>query len=332
MLLDKDYIERLNGLPIGQVAGALGLEVHRGHITCQWHADKHPSMVLNPKRNNGHCFVCGHTTDVIGLVQKVRGVGFREAARWLGANFGQINAMQGNYELRITDCRGQPRQEYPLDLDYLADLVRYPYLSPEARRFLYDERRIDPRVVDWCRLSSINMPTPCYRGGRPFYDAPSLLIPYYDADGRLLTVQSRYLGPKRQDVPRFRFPRGTRCPLFGLRVLSRLQSDDELIIAEGVTSCLATLSAGSKSIAIGSATLLRDDDLIAALTPHLAHWSGRMGCYPDRDAAGEALFAQLARVAQKMGLALTRHELEEGARDFGEMWKTHPRPLPYGGE
>lgn len=27
MLLDKDYIERLNGLPIGQVAGALGLEV-----------------------------------------------------------------------------------------------------------------------------------------------------------------------------------------------------------------------------------------------------------------------------------------------------------------
>ncbi len=78
-----------------------------------------------------------------------------------------------------------------IDIGWLTGLIQPKVLNEEARRFLYAERHLDERVIAWCGISSINRPTPCWRYGKPFYDAPSLLIPYYDMDGRLMSVQSR---------------------------------------------------------------------------------------------------------------------------------------------
>ena len=66
----------------------------------------------------------------------------------------------------------------------------------------------------------------------------------YDVDNNLLTVQARYLGDK--DLPRFQFPKGSTCQVFNLPVLETLESGDELWITEGVSDCLAMLSAGKK--------------------------------------------------------------------------------------
>ena len=66
----------------------------------------------------------------------------------------------------------------------------------------------------------------------------------YDVDNNLLTVQARYLGDK--DLPRFQFPKGSTCQVFNLPVLKTLESGDELWITEGVSDCLAMLSAGKK--------------------------------------------------------------------------------------
>lgn len=311
MRLDPNYIRQLSGLPIAAVAERLGLELHRGLTHCLWHPDKHPSLTFSPRRNTCHCYVCGETADPIKLVQKVRGVGFLEACAWL-ASGESLPAAHVPSQVDAETGRSQR-----VDVTFLTELIRYPYLNAEAQRFLYDERRIDPRVVRWCRLTSINSPMPCYRGGRAFYDAPSLLIPYLDAEGRLLSVQSRYLG-QAEGVPRFRFPRGSNCPVFNLPVLSRLTGDDELLITEGVSDCLAALSSGRKAIAIGSATLLRDQDLISALTPHFAHWSGPLGIYPDQDAAGEALYHQLLRLSIGLGRPLLRHPLPPSIKYYGQ--------------
>lgn len=316
-MLNEEYIQKLRDLPIQQVAIRLGQTIDRGRILCQWHPDKHPSMSFSKDGRHCHCWSCGKSADVIELVQQVRGCGFLEACEWLGNEYSVIQTMT------VSDIGNGPKREYkqyPPDVNFLGELIRYPYLSPEAQHFLYEERRIDPRVVRWCRLTSINTPMPCYRGGRPFYDAPSLLIPYFGVDGRLLSVQSRYLGPRTEGVPRFRFPRNSNCPIYNLPVLNLLKGDEELLITEGPSDCWAALSSGRKAIAIGSATLLRDEDFVEALLPHRSHWSGDLGCYPDQDAAGEKLYSQLLRVSVTMGITLVKHQLLDGVKDYAEHW------------
>jgi hypothetical protein len=51
---------------------------------CPFHEEKTPSFTIYPD-NHGHCFGCGASVDVIGLIQKLDGIGFREACGKLGA-------------------------------------------------------------------------------------------------------------------------------------------------------------------------------------------------------------------------------------------------------
>ena len=143
----------------------------------------------------------------------------------------------------------------------------HPWLNDEARHFLYNERRLDPRVVSWCRLTS----------WRDKQQVPWLQIPYYDREGRLVGVQNRNLTPSKpprgeasetpslgragEGSPRFRFPQGSQCGIYNLPVLNLLKPGEPLFITEGCSDCWAMLSAGHKAIAIPSATLLTREDV-----------------------------------------------------------------------
>ena len=184
-----------------------------------------------------------------------------------------------------------------------ARFFEHPWLSDEARRFLFDERRLDPRVVAWCRLTSYKD-----RQGVPW-----LQTPYYDREGRLVGVQNRNL--IRGATPRFRFPAGSRCSIYNLPVLNRLRPGDELYITEGCSDCWAMLSAGRKAIAIPSATLLsqKDKELLETLNVELGT---RFAMFPDRDAPGEHLFLQLKEVLP----SLVHHQLPPGCKDFSDYY------------
>lgn len=180
-------------------------------------------------------------------------------------------------------------------------------------------------------LSSISHPAPM--SGNPngsWFNAPSLLIPYRDIDGRLLSVQARYLGkveregegkgsgegnpsPSPLNLPRFQFPRGSRCGIFNLPILKTLSEGSELWITEGVTDCLAMMSSGRKAIAIPSATLLKPKDLEVLLSLSL-------NIAPDNDAPGDKLFQELHKLLPN----LQHHLLPAKYKDFGEYWKEHP--------
>ena len=201
-----------------------------------------------------------------------------------------------------------------LDLEYLSTLVAHPVINAEAAHFLYDERKIDPRVVRWCGLTSIDRPMPCRRWGKAFYDAPSLLIPYRDVDGKLLTVQGRYMGDGG-GLPRFRFPRGSHVGMYNKPVIRRLKSGDELWITEGPSDCWAMLSAGYKAVAIPSATSLTRAD-ISVLRDGLPEGVS-LHMYPDNDEPGMKLFEDLRRWFPE----LQGHVLPEGCKDFGEAWR-----------
>ena len=299
-MIDQLTIDRLKATPIEDVAERLGLRVERHKCLCPFHDDNRPSLTFNTYRNRYRCYVCDAHGGPIDLVCAMRNCGFREACNWLGGT----SSIVSDDIRRPSFPTLRKRAEIKPDLEWLSTIVQPRILNDEARNFLFEERHLDERVIAWCGLSSIAWPAPCWRYGKPFYDAPSLLIPYYDINGRLMSVQSRYLGS--EDKPRFRFPRGSNCHIYGLQILRYLAPNEELWITEGCSDCWAMLSAGHKAIAIPSATLLKDKDIepLRNLNLHM---------FPDQDKPGEKLFLELReRLPQ-----LVHHQLPSGFKDFG---------------
>ena len=307
----NEELDNIRATPIEEVAKDFGIEVVRHKALCPFHEDRHPS--LHFKNNRFKCFACGASGDVIDLVQRYLNVGFKEAVEWM--DNGQTLSSPGASARAVGETPALPEASASgeLDLEYLETLVGQTVINAEAAHFLYDERKIDPRVVRWCGLTSISQSMPCWRWGKAFYDAPSLLIPYRDVDGRLLSVQGRYMG--KEDKPRFRFPRGSHVGMYNKPVIRRLKSGDELWITEGPSDCWAMLSAGNKAVAIPSATSLTRAD-IALLRDGLPEGVS-LHMYPDNDEPGMRLFEDLRRWFPE----LLGHVLPEGCKDFGEAWR-----------
>ena len=326
--MDRLELQKLRDLPIEGVAERLGLQVTRHKCLCPFHEDHHPSMSFSIRRNTYRCFVCGEHGGTIDLVMKYQRLGFKEACDFLndGASF--------KYEIRNTkDEKLQPsdiRPQTSFDASRYERFFERPFLNDEARRFLFDERRLDPRVVRWCRLTSWKD-----RQGTPW-----LQIPYYDMDGKLIGVQNRNLSlspgpsPVREGResprgennllpqlgeagrgPRFKFPAGSRCGIYNLPVLKMMKPGEELWITEGCSDCWAMLSSGHKAIAIPSATLLSKEDK-EKLSIINCQLSIKLNMWPDCDTPGERLFLQLKEVLPD----LVRHQLPPGCKDYSDFF------------
>ena len=303
--MNKIDLDEIRATPIEEVAENLGIGIVRHMALCPFHNDKHPSLHFDLKKNRYKCFACGASGNVIDLVMRYNNMEFKEAINWIGNK--EVNTAKDNaYEKKES-------REEAVDIEYLEVLMKNVCINEDAARFLFDERRIDSRVVEWCGLTSISSDTPCWRWGKAFYDAPSLLIPYRDVDGKLLTVQGRYLGKEKK--PRFKFPHGSQAGMYNKQVIATLKKGDELWITEGPSDCWAMMSAGRKAVAIPSATSLTTGDLRLLGDGLQKEVSLHMA--PDNDRPGMELFKTLKRHFPD----LQGHVLPDGVKDFGEMWK-----------
>ena len=304
--MEKYELQKLRNLPIEGVAERLGLHVSRHKCLCPFHDDHHASLSFRVNRNTFRCFVCGASGGPIDLVMRYLNKPFREACQWLQTLPSAPPCREGNGY----SCNGIYSSPYREGSGVgLFDASRYerfferPWLNDEARRFLFDERRIDARVVRWCRLTS----------WKDKQGVPWLQIPYYNQEGQLIGVQNRNL--VKGALPRFRFPQGSRCGVYNLPVLNMLQPGDDLYITEGCSDCWAMLSAGHKAIAIPSATLLTRKNAEQLLSLALS-LSLTFHMYPDCDAPGERLFLQLREVLP----SLVHHQLPPDCKDFSEYY------------
>ena len=303
--MNKIDLDEIRATPIEEVAENLGIGIVRHMALCPFHNDKHPSLHFDLKKNRYKCFACGASGNVIDLVMRYNNMEFKEAINWIGNK--EVNTAKDNaYEKKES-------REEAVDIEYLEVLMKNVCINEDAARFLFDERRIDSRVVEWCGLTSISSDTPCWRWGKAFYDAPSLLIPYRDVDGKLLTVQGRYLGKEKK--PRFKFPHGSQAGMYNKQVIATLKKGDELWITEGPSDCWAMMSAGRKAVAIPSATSLTTGDL--RLLGEGLQKGVSLHMAPDNDRSGMELFKTLKRHFPD----LQGHVLPDGVKDFGEMWK-----------
>ena len=301
MVMEKYELQKLRDLPIEGVAERLGLEVKRHKCLCPFHNDHHASMSFKVSRNTYRCFVCGASGGPIDLVMRYLNKPFLDACRWLADENNIIIT-----EAKIT--QKEPSLLCNFEASRYERFFERPWLNDEARRFLFDERRLDPRVVAWCRLTS----------WKDKQGVPWLQTPYYDREGRLVGVQNRNL--VKGATPRFRFPQGSECTIYNLPVLNLLKPGEMLFITEGCSDCWAMLSAGHKAIAIPSATLLtkKDAELLSTLNSKL---STKFGMFPDRDEPGERLFMQLREILPN----LVHHQLPPSCKDFSDYYLLYRR-------
>ena len=326
-MMSQEEINRLREIPIENVAERLGMTVRRGRCLCPFHDDTNPSMMFRRGKNSYHCFVCGASgSGPIDLVMKKMRMSFTEACRWLadesGGTMAERQGRSKTYRKTLA-----PQDEVVTDREHLENIMRRRDIIAEAKTFLYEDRRISREVVEWLGLSSTARPLPMSRnvnGG--WYNAPSILIPYRDMEGKLITLQARYLGKdaaphnadamtERRKMPRFQFPKGSRSAIYNMPVLATLEKDEPLFITEGCSDCWAMMTAGYKAIAIPSATLLKKEDT-ETLQRVLEKTHSALHICPDRDKPGERLYLELKEIFPK----IIRHQLPEGYKDFGQWW------------
>lgn len=312
--MNRCDIDRLGSLPIESVAERLGLRVERHKALCPFHDDSHPSLTFSVSRNRFKCFVCDAHGGVIDLAMKVLGKSFLETCQWLSNEHNVILETPSPLTSHPSS-NSLTSHPSPFTPEKYAKYFERPFINQAAGEFLFEKRRLDPRVVRWCRLTSWKN---------------WLQIPYYDIDGNLIGVQWRNLG---NEGPRFRFPYGSNCHIYNLPVLKLLKPGEELYIAEGCSDCWSLLSSGHKAIAIPSATLLKPKDLepLSALSSKL---STTLHMFPDADLPGERLFLQLKQLLETPSplnphpSPFIRHQLPQGCKDFSDFYLSTINPKP----
>ena len=300
--MTQEQITLLRAIPIEDLASRLGLDVRHHKALCPFHNDHHASLSFNVRKNTYRCFVCDAHGDTIDLVRHLLNKDFQQACLYLSDG-----SCEPQHSTPLSPGRGAG-ERLPFDASKYERFFERTWLSAAARHFLFDQRRLDPRVIRWCRLTS----------WRDRQGTDWLQIPYYDREGKLVGLQNRNLTPGGE--PRFKFPKGAQCGIYNLPVLNKLEEGEALYIAEGASDCWALLSAGHKAIAIPSATLLKKDDLQPLLTLN-SELLTQFHMYPDRDLPGERLFLQLKELLPN----LQHHQLPPDCKDYSDLYlQLHP--------
>lgn len=339
MRIPEDIVEKLNGLPIEAVAQELGLDVKKHKAHCFMHNDQNPSLSFSVSKNMFFCFVCDKGGGPIKLVQEKESWSFQDACVWLGDKFkiwwpkdkAQIKPIKRKIR-RV--CLPKTDTTSAFDEEIYTWLIDQAKLTDAADIFLFEERRYKKEVINNLKIGSVSdskklqkalmerfgkercLESGLIRDGKYglylFFYTPCLLFPYYEQDGKLVGVQSRYLGDKA-NAPRFQFLSSQKTRLFNLPILSTLKCCDKLYISEGITDCLAMLSAGLNAVAIPSATILPLEDLL-----RLRNYNLHM--YPDQDEAGQKAFVELRRFFVNNYTTVKAEKLPEGIKDYSEYY------------
>ena len=314
----------------GFSADTIGLVRERLNLgfseACHWLAD-HFDVYIGDDRYGNSARYAEKSAD-----KKVLTASDRRMAS-LRAHFAETHVSHGH--LAESSCSGEKNgrcqssayvAQASVDVEFYQQMFRQMHLSESGQRFLFEERLLSPEALKVCQIVSTEQSVCMARVGRGVFDGPSLIFPYFDQEGRLVSVQSRYLGKKKsessfdmdkvspdgakpKEIPRFKFAPGSHRMIYGLDRLKDYPPDEPLLITEGPSDCWTALTLGIHAIAIPSATLFdrRFQVLLAGRKLYI---------FPDQDEAGLSLYFELKKALP----SLVYHQLPEGCKDLSEYY------------
>lgn len=345
VFITDEIRDKIEDLDIEQVASELGLTVKNHKARCFAHDDRHASLHFERNKKIWKCFACDISgKGAVSLVMAYNKCDYVTACVWLCDKFfiayqsnkfktpirtknrviAQYNNTERTAEVNVSD-------EYYRIASWI---VTNAGLSPKAKEFLFSKRMLDPEVIEFLSIGSVTdqknllekltnlFPVELLisegfikqTNGRYYLRlfTPCLLFPYYDDDGNIMVLQTRYIG-EMKDAPRFQFIGGRTDCVFNLPLLQNLCDNDDLYISEGVTDCLSLLSDGKNAIAIPSASNI-PERMLDTLTKFRLHM------YPDNDEPGMNAFMALRHKLMERGCYLRREALPDGFKDYSEYY------------
>jgi DNA primase len=289
---------------------------------CPFHDEKTPSFMVSPDKQIFHCFGCGRGGNVFSFIMEMEGVGFPDAVRELGKQYGVEVAAQRDEE---------PAQNEPLYrvADFAARWYQRQLLDPAAgepgRRYL-EARRVPGEMWESFQLGYAGGGWDAfYRAARRkaapvetlrqvklivssekksgYYDyfRNRLMFPIALLSGRVVAFGARTLDPEGQP----KYLNSVESPIYAKRRIlyglnlarEAIRAERSALLVEGYMDCIALHAHGFTHAVASCGT---------AITPEHAGLLRRLTrgviLVPDADAAG--IDAALASGAVFLGAGL----------------------------
>lgn len=236
-----------------------------GH--CPWHEDSTPSLSVDREKGLYNCFGCGESGDAFTLVQKMKGLGFRESIEYLKHTTIFPAVMEPPRVQKPTAGNHAPRTDTELSSEQRVQLLsqcmehwrRTLETCEEAHEYLvsrglhdrqvwnefflgYSDGSLGKKLSNSQRDSLITLGV--MSEGRKEVFSGSIIIPLYDADGTIVSLYGRAIDKPRR--PAHRYLKGPRRGLVNTKALSVYR--DRIIVTESIIDALSLYQAGVKNV------------------------------------------------------------------------------------
>ena len=340
MIIPNEIIRQLHAMECEAVAKRFGLDVKSHMAHCFKHDDRIASLGF--RRNHWKCFSCDTGGDAITFVQERFSVSFVEACLILAEEYGihipYVEKQSNKWRKSIINI--PTRESFDnfsctFDRELAEFIMKHTKITDVGIEFLHGQRKIHIDVIKRSKIHSLESANDLIRMMRAQFgeerlkaakvlssngkfitiNTPSLLIPYFDENETLISLQTRYLGEDNPDFHISRFKRvcGSSIRLYNLPILNKVKNSERLFINEGITDCLAMLSSGYNAVALPSATSFPLEDLVKLKNKKLY-------MVADRDKAGNSAFIKLYRLMLRYGCEVKRVELPNEVKDYCEYY------------
>ena len=308
------------------------------------HDDHKPSMAVYDKTNSWYCFTCGKGGGVIDLVAQYFNKDRSEACEWLEVEYNiKPKPSHWKWEKRAKPILTTRKEDtrITVESELLEWVIDHTTLTEKAHLFLDGERKIKPEVYRQLNIRALDNANGLIsqllqmfgrerlianhlisEGSYGYYltwDCPCLLFPYYDESGKLVNIQSRYLNEITGRYPqRFCFIKDSKTYLFNAQLLPKLERQTPILVTEGVTDCLAALSAGINAVAVPGASAFKQQyvDLLKNFTLFIC---------PDNDKPGYKLLVDMKNKMSQRCCEVRELCLDDGSKDIGDYYAEHER-------
>jgi DNA primase catalytic core len=297
MTFDRFDIEKLNQLPILQVADKLGLKLNRSNkCKCFLHEERTPSFSVDSRKNRWKCFSCGEGGDIIKLVEKYNQCDFQNACKWLSNEFGIMKYNNVN-PIRRKETQIRNTSDHKPDTEIYKWFFENLSVTETAKTFL-KARKYPETIIMQYNLRGLNECKSFFKKcvdkwgydrlvkcglakesvdkstGEIYHKftwwTSTLFFPFYNADGKIVYIQGRTLDLNQEKKHKYVNLNGVETSLFNQPVLNTLKKNDSLVITEGVTDCISCCLMGKNAVGVIGAqgfkkeyvNLLRDFDIV----------------------------------------------------------------------